>query len=220
MFSIESDNRILHAIDHESKSPHKMLDPVVRVNADSSAVVFATDGRVATVRPVDVWSGDEDRPAPGMYRLPADAIRRGLSRFVAKFSGALVRVVSLTSHGKEKGAGIEADSVVSKNLPSLGSVFPEPDPWRKYATVAVDPDLLYRAMKAAQSANPELVGVVLMVPFDPDLSSDEVQKPAGGPVVIHGSAVDSGASLLMPMVPGISIQDSCRNARMLFKDAG
>lgn len=206
MLKITTTNRIMHAVATDN-SRYQLRSPAVRIK-DGKVHIMATDGRIAAVRPVETIEGDAS--GDELKILPEDTIRKA-SKHTKPIDIQLDASEARVQHVKRTGALDGPETVGSYIDPTdrpfapISDICPRESSTRRYVAIAVNPDLLHQAMKAAQSEREDERGVVLFVPFAADksgtlLEDTEVIQPAGlQPMLIAGGEKAGGASVCMPV---------------------
>lgn len=211
--TIETNNRIMHSTT-KSSSRYSIKSPYLKVK-DGVGRMAATDGRIASVRPVAILGKVDDMGA----FLPVSGMKRPTKspksyRITPNSTGASFQAL--------KGAKLDDDGLpvvgeyVDGTFPPIADVFPRAG---KYAAIAVSPTLLAAAMGAAQGDIDGHGLVVLYIPIVSDFTeSSGYELPTemcNKPMLIAGTGDDGGASVLMP-VHVANQMSLLKKARSLF----
>lgn len=199
--TIKTDNRIVGACALTQKR-YTLNGVMVKLKKDTQPVAFASDGCMASVRPVEcVAEGDHKE---GTFFIPLSVLKKPTKnpkRFAADLNDDGVSVRDLDRKGMPSSVDRVAPYPDNTQYPKLNDVMPQPGNRTRYARATLNPELLMKAVYAAQGDPAENPSIDILIPFNTDdlKGEQEVCNPYKGPIFLVGNGEDAGASLLMPV---------------------
>lgn len=202
---------------------YSLPQPMIVAGPDG-AVIAATDGRMAAVRPLEAIEPSPERVS---FVLPDGVMPKPTMHAKGAVIDAGAESVAVQAHkpsGKPDGAAKIGKPDTNTVFPPISDVMPD-GTGMVYASVRINPTLLHDAMIAAQGEDSP--SVTLFVPVQVGAEPSETRgggkgffkayPGAGKPITVIGHGANAGASLVMPIADGTKKDPATPGADLLSR---